>query len=109
MNMSFVMVYGYVALRGTNPDNDPRDFWTSANMVGLLPEEQRPNCHYDLINPKTGINYGKPKMGWRYDPATMHRLIEDDRIIWPKSPKGRPRRKVFLSELKDEYTGYSSI
>ena len=44
-----------------NPDNDPRGPWTSANMVGLLPEDQRPNCHYDLINPETGINYGKLK------------------------------------------------
>ncbi|SPX41302.1 type iii restriction-modification system methyltransferase [Haemophilus influenzae] len=65
----------YKALRGaerdtsqySNPDNDPRGNWASGNMVGLLPEDQRPNCHYDLINPKTGINYGKPKLGWRYD------------------------------------------
>ena len=35
-----------------NPDNDPRGNWTNANMVGLLPEKQRPNCHYDLIDPK---------------------------------------------------------
>ncbi len=92
-----------------NPDNDPRGDWVSGNMVGLLPEEQRPNCHYDLINPKTGINYGKPKMGWRYDKNTMQKLIEEDRIIWPQSQKGRPRRKIFLSELNDEFTGYSSI
>lgn len=112
----YVLCYGK-RIRGSernkkqykNPDNDPRGLWSSANMVGLLPEEQRPNCHYDLIDPKTGINYGKPKMGWRYDPATMQKLIKEDRIIWPTSPKGRPRRKVFLSELKDEYTGYSSV
>ncbi len=112
----YVLCYG-TQIRGSerdktqykNPDNDLRGDWTSANMVGLLPEEQRPHCHYDLINPKTGINYGKPKMGWRYDPVTMQRLIEEGRIIWPKSPKGRPRRKVFLSELQDEYTGYSSV
>lgn len=112
----YVLCYG-IRIRGSerdktqykNPDNDTRGLWTSANMVGLLPEEQRPNCHYDLINPKTGINYGKPKMGWRYDPDTMQRLIEEDRIIWPESQKGRPRRKVFLSELRGEYTGYSSV
>lgn len=92
-----------------NPDNDSRGDWTSGNMVGLLPEDQRPNCHYDLINPETGINYGKPEMGWRYDKQTMNRLIEEDRIIWPSSAEGRPRRKVFLSELSDRYTGYSSI
>lgn len=93
----------------TNPDNDPRGDWSSANMVGLLPEDQRPNCHYDLINPDTGINYGKPEMGWRYDQNTMAKLIDEDRILWPEKLDGRPRRKLFVSELENEYTGFSSI
>ena len=92
-----------------NPDNDPRGPWASANMVGLLPENLRPNCHYDLVNPKTGINYGKPEMGWRYDRNTMSRLIEEDRIIWPESPEGRPRKKSFLSEISVVLPGYSSL
>ena len=93
----------------SNPDNDPKGPWTSSNMVGLLPADQRPNCHYDLINPKTGINYGRPKFGWRYDKKRMNQLIAEETIIWPSSPDGRPRRKVFLSELKSEHTGFSSI
>jgi adenine-specific DNA-methyltransferase len=93
----------------TNPDLDPRGDWASGNMVGILPENLRPNCHYDLTNPNTGINYGKPKMGWRYDMKTMSRLIEEDRILWPNSIDGRPRRKVFLNELSDSFTGFSSI
>ena len=93
----------------TNPDNDPRGPWASANMVGLLPENLRPNCHYDLINPKTGINYGKPEMGWRYDRHTMAKLIEEDRILWPDSPTGRPRKKSFLSEISVVLPGYSSL
>jgi len=93
----------------TNPDNDPRGDWNSANMVGLLDETQRPNCHYNLINPKTDIDYGKPAMGWRYDPGTMQSLIDEEKIIWPKNADGRPRRKKFLSELQSQYTGFSSI
>ena len=93
----------------SNPDNDPRGPWTSANMAGLLSEDLRPNCHYDLINPVTGINYGRPKMGWRYDRVTMSRLIEEKRIIWPTTSDGRPRRKAFLYELKDTLPGYSSL
>lgn len=92
-----------------NPDNDPRGEWVSGNMVGLKDVTQRPNLHYDLINPATGINYGKPFMGWRYDKNTMSRLIEDGRIIWPELSTGRPRRKVFLSELNDSLPGFSSI
>lgn len=93
----------------SNPDNDPRGNWTSGNMVGLLPEHLRPNCHYDLIDPETGINYGKPKMGWRYDRKSMNKLIDDKKILWPSVETGRPRRKKFLSELSDTLAGYSSI
>ena len=108
---------GVRALRGAdrkteqykNPDNDPRGPWASANMAGLLDASQRPNCHYDLINPNTGINYGRPKMGWRYDKRTMNKLIEEKRIIWPDSPAGRPRKKSFLSEISDVLPGYSSV
>src|SRR6185369_2520463 len=93
----------------SNPDNDVRGDWASGNMVGLLSENLRPNCHYDLINPKTGINYGKPRMGWRYDRRTMSKLIKEDRILWPSQKDGRPRRKVFLSEISEILAGYSSI
>ncbi len=109
--------FGMRALKGgerkteqyTNPDNDPRGPWASANMVGLLPADQRPNCHYDLINPETGINYGKPAMGWRYDRKTMAKLISEKRILWPDSPNGRPRKKSFLAEISEVLPGYSSV
>ncbi|MBT9159694.1 MAG: hypothetical protein DDT26_00955 [Dehalococcoidia bacterium] len=93
----------------TNPDNDPRGDWVSANMVGIATADRRPNLHYDLIDPATGINYGCPPMGWRYDRNTMARLIKEDRILWPSSADGRPRRKAFLSELESEFTGFSTI
>jgi adenine-specific DNA-methyltransferase len=93
----------------TNPDNDKRGPWSSENMAGLADATQRPNLHYDLIRKETGVNYGRPDRGWRYEKSTMDRLIEEDRIIWPPSDSGRPRRKKFLSELGDTVTGYSSI
>jgi adenine-specific DNA-methyltransferase len=93
----------------SNPDNDDRGPWTSANMVGLATPDRRPNLHYDLINPASGINYGCPPLGWRYDKNTMGRLIGEGRILWPTSPDGRPRRKSFLSDLVSEFTGFSSI
>ena len=92
-----------------NPDSDPRGPWASANMVGLATRDRRPNLHYDLVHPTSGDNYGCPDMGWRYDCNTMSKLMHDDRIIWPSTPGGRPRRKVFLSELSTDYTGFSSI
>lgn len=112
----YIVCYGN-AIRGdarnqsqySNPDNDERGDWASANMVGIATADRRPNLHYDLINPSTGINYGCPVMGWRYDRNTMGRLIKEDRIIWPADPSGRPRRKAFLSELESDYTGFSTL
>lgn len=78
-------------------------------MVGIATADRRPNLHYDLINPETGINYGCPEMGWRYDRGTMARLISEDRILWPSNNDGRPRRKAFLSELESDFTGFSTI
>lgn len=112
----YIVCYGK-SIRGSarkteqysNPDNDPRGDWASANMVGIATADRRPNLHYDLVDPKSGINYGCPPMGWRYDRNTMARLISEDRVIWPASPDGRPRRKAFLSELDSEFTGFSTI
>lgn len=93
----------------SNPDGDSRGDWSSANMVGIATADRRPNLHYDLVNPATGINYGCPAMGWRYDRTTMARLIAEDRILWPETADGRPRRKAFLSELESEFTGFSTV
>lgn len=115
--LTYTKSFGSRAMHGSerktdqykNPDNDPRGLWTSANMVGLLGEDLRPNCHYDLINPETNLIYKKPKMGWRYDQKTMSRLISENRILWPEAIDGRPRRKVFLNELSDNLAGFSSF
>ncbi len=112
----YVLCYG-TAIRGeerkrglySNPDNDPRGDWTSGNMVGLATKEARPNLHFDLINPETGISYGCPIRGWRYDRKRMAELIAHNRILWPSMEEGRPRVKVFLDELKEKYTGFSSV
>ena len=93
----------------SNPDNDPNGAWASANMAGIATESQRPNLHYDLINPATGINYGRPKMGWRYDRKTMAKLITENKILWPDSPSGRPRKKTYLNELSGNLPGFSSV
>lgn len=112
----YLLVYGS-SLRGeerktdqySNPDDDPRGDWVSANMVGLATKDRRPNLHYDLVHPETKVNYGCPPLGWRYDRNTMGKLIDEDRILWPSDDTGRPRRKAFLSELSSSYTGVGSI
>ena len=115
----YVMVYcgGEGRLRGgakdlgkyANPDNDPRGPWMSDNLVGLATEERRPNLHYDLVNPQTGDVYPCPRKGWRYSRETMARKIKDGRVMWPRTARGRPRHKKFLTDLQDEYTGFSTL
>ncbi len=94
----------------SNPDNDPRGPWMSNSILGLADAENRPNLHYTIIDPQTGIKYPcPPTTGWRYSPETITKKIEEKRIVFPKKKDGRPREKKFLSELKSEYTGFSSI
>ena len=93
----------------SNPDNDPLGPWMSADITGLATKDQRPNLHYDLINPETRLTYPCPVNGWRYSRSTMDKFIEKKRIIWPLNLTGRPRRRKYQVELLDEFTGLSSI
>ena len=93
----------------SNPDKDPRGDWMSADMTGLATASQRPNLHYELTNPKTGILYSCPSTGWRYERKKMAELIENDEIIFPALPTGRPRRKKFSKDLQNEFAGLSTI
>ncbi|WP_175796096.1 site-specific DNA-methyltransferase [Burkholderia anthina] len=105
------------SLRGTekdlekfkNTDGDVRGPWRSADMTGLATRDKRPNLHYDLINPKTGINYGCPPKGWRFEPDTMKVKISENRILWPSTVDGRPRQKLFLNEMDSIFKNISSV
>ena len=49
----------------TNSDNDSRGPWMSDNLTGLANPAERPNLHYEIVNPKTGISYKPhPSRGW---------------------------------------------
>ncbi len=93
----------------SNPDNDPRGPWRSADLTGLATRAARPNLHYDLIDPETRVDYGCPPKGWRFEPATMDKKILEGRILFPDSGKGRPRHKLFLNEMKSLFKNLSSV
>lgn len=93
-----------------NPDNDPRGPWMSDNMTGLANAQERPNLHYDIVNPATGVKYPPlPSRGWCYEHKRMLQLIAENRVLWPSKPKGRPRLKRFLAEVRSQFTGFSSV
>ena len=93
----------------SNPDNDPRGDWMSADMTGLATASQRPNLHYDLVDPLTGVTYKCPPTGWRYERKRMQQLIENNEILFPAKEDGRPRRKKFAKDLQSNYAGMSTM
>ena len=92
-----------------NPDNDERGPWRSADLTGIATQQQRPNLHYDLIDPSTNIVYVCPDKGWRYDRNSMSKRIEEGRIIFPKNKTGRPRNKIFMNEMESANKAFSSV
>jgi site-specific DNA-methyltransferase (adenine-specific) len=93
-----------------NPDGDPRGPWMSVDLSGLASASQRPNLHYDLIDPETNIHYPpNPNRGWSKSRESMQTLLAEGRILFPKSPTGRPREKKFLRDLRSSKTGISSL
>jgi adenine-specific DNA-methyltransferase len=93
-----------------NPDNDPRGPWMSRSILGLATKEQRPNLHYDFVDPQTQSAFPpNPATGWRYSKERMENLIADGRILFPKSRDGRPREKKFRMDMKDDFIAFRSI
>jgi len=87
----------------SNPDNDPRGVWNSATYTGPKSIEERPNLYYGIKNPNTGeVIYPQKTAVWKFDQETHKRHVEENRIYWGVSGKGRmPRIKTFLSEVGD--------
>jgi adenine-specific DNA-methyltransferase len=94
----------------SNPDGDPRGPWFSADLTGLATKRQRPNLHYDVVNPKTGyVHEPSPTRGWGLSKENFQKLIEAGMILWPTKPDGRPRLKKFLKDTKSLQTSFSSM
>jgi len=94
----------------SNPDNDPGGLWMSRSILGLATAEQRPNLHYEIVDPTTGNRFAPaPNTGWRYGKDKMQKLIEAGCILFPPSPDGRPREKKFRKDMMSEFIGFPSI
>jgi len=94
----------------SNPDNDPRGEWMSRSLLGLATRVQRPNLHYTIKDPKTGLEFDAPEdTGWRYSQDRMRSLIDTSCILFPNKADGRPREKKFRSDLQSEFVAFPSI
>lgn len=94
----------------SNDDNDPRGPWMSRSILGLATRDQRPNLHYDIVDPVTGRSFPpNPATGWRYSQDKLLGLIKDQSILFPKKDDGRPREKKFRKDMLAEFIAYRSI
>lgn len=87
--------------RYKNPDNDPRGPWQSGDLVA---NEVRTNGNYDVIGP-TGKIFNVPEgKHWVYSEDNMRTLIAENRIWFGKDGTSFPRKKRYLSEVKQGRT-----
>ncbi len=94
----------------SNPDDDPRGDWMSRSMLGLATQDQRPNLHYDITDPESGLSFSPPEStGWRYARERMEQMISENRVLFPAKPNGRPREKKFRSELVSQFTSFPTV
>lgn len=84
----------------TNPDNDFRGDWSSTPWCA---SKGQGGSRYEIITP-TGVKYNETWLGTR---DTFQSLLNDNKIIFPNSGKGKPRKKIFKADrIKD---GQSAI
>lgn len=86
----------------SNPDNDPRDKWTSVSFVSQRTRGERPNLGYSITNPYTGKSFSHPTNSWKYNEEKFLEMLADNRFYWGKNnDQDFPRIKRFLSELSE--------
>ena len=84
--------------RYSNPDNDPRGPWMSADLSA---RNYYSKGTYPITTPSGRVLEGPPPgTYWRYSEGRFFELCDDHRIWWGSSGAGVPRVKRFLSEVK---------
>jgi adenine-specific DNA-methyltransferase len=94
---------GEMDSRYKNPDNDFRGPWQSGDLAA---NETRKEGNYDVVNPKTGKIFNVPAgKHWVYSQGNMIQLIEENRIWFGKDGTAFPRKKRFLTDVKEGRKG----
>ncbi len=93
-----------------NPDSDPRGPWATDNLTCNKTREERPNLFYPITDPASGRSFpANPLRVWAYEPERMKRIIDEGKVIFPKSDQGTPTYKRHRSELRSETQPFSSF
>lgn len=84
--------------RYDNPDDDPRGPWTSSDLTR---REYREHDYYAIKLPSGREVWPARGRSWSIPKETFAQLIEDKRIYFGANGDAMPRRKRFLSEVRD--------
>lgn len=87
--------------RYSNPDNDPRGKWASADLsVGPAVESNI----YEIVTPSGRKVLPPSGYSWRLNKKRFEEFLRDNRIYFGEEGNGVPRIKRFLSEVKQGIT-----
>jgi len=87
--------------RYSNPDNDPRGKWASADLsVGPAIQSNI----YEIITPSGRVVLPPSGYSWRLSKERFNEFLKDNRIWFGEDGNGVPRIKRFLSEVKQGIT-----
>jgi len=94
------------------PNEDERGRYASTDLTVGMGKDVRPGQFFPVTNPRTGKVFDpNPERVWRFFPATMKKIIEQDLIIWPDEAKGnmtRPRYKTYYDPDTEKLKPVSS-
>ena len=79
----------------SNPDNDPRGLWRRSNIKSTL---ERPKDKFTIVDPTTGNEFANY---WAFSKETLNKMIDENRIIFPKYTDGLPKQKEFINEFSN--------
>ena len=84
----------------SNPDNDPRGIWRNTNIKSTTSENQ-----FTIIDPLTGNQYTDT---WAFSPKELKKMIDENRLIFPKAKSGQVRAKEYYNEFRNSNTPIKS-
>ncbi len=88
----------YIRKNYSNPDNDPRGDWTTSDLSA-----NHKGPYFPIKNPNTGDEYLPPEgRYWVFGEKEMQKRIDDGRVIFGKTGKGRPIQKKFFKDRTNE-------
>ncbi len=84
--------------RYSNPDSDPRGLWTSSDLTR---REYREHDFYAIKLPSGREVWPAKGRSWSVPPDTFEEMRSENRIYFGPNGDAMPRRKRFLSEVRD--------